>query len=52
MLDETNTFINITNLTLLIEWKDSLRIFPCSLDILCKMFGVEGKSSSLGGGYN
>lgn len=52
MIDETNTFISITNLFPHIEWKDSLRIFPCSLDKLCKMFGVEGKSTSPLAGYN
>jgi hypothetical protein len=52
MLDETNTFISITNLTQLIEWKDSLRIFPCSLDKLCKNFGVEGKSTSYNNKFN
>jgi len=52
MIDETNTFISITNLFPHIEWKDSLRIFPCFLDKLCKMFGVEGKSTSPLAGYN
>ena len=52
MLDETNTFISITNLFPLIEWKDSLRIFPCSLDKLCKNFGVEGKSTSYNSEFN
>jgi hypothetical protein len=52
MLDETNTFISITNLTQLIEWKDSLRLFPCSLDKLCKNFGVEGKSTPYNNKFN
>ena len=52
MLDETNTFISITNLFPLIEWKDSLRIFPCSLDKLCKNFGVEGKSTRYNSEFN
>ena len=52
MLDETNTFISITNLTQLIEWKDSLRIFPCSLDKLCKNFNVEGKSTPYNSEFN
>jgi hypothetical protein len=47
IVDESNTFISITATTLgggdLIEWKDSLRIFPSSLNEVCKMFGVDGK---------
>ena len=44
LIDDTNTFISIKNNGVpLIEWKDSLRIFPISLDKLCKMFLVEGK---------
>ena len=26
-------------------WKDSIRVFPLSLNELCKMFGIEGKTS-------
>jgi hypothetical protein len=48
LIDDTNSFISIKNNdTPLIEWFakgiDSLRIFPISLDKLCKMFLVEGK---------
>src|SRR6266478_2595449 len=44
IIDESNSFISIQHLNNpLIEWKDSLRIFPMSLNNLCKMFGVEGK---------
>jgi hypothetical protein len=46
IVDESNAFISITTSAIgncLIEWKDSLRIFPSSLDKVCKMFGVEGK---------
>lgn len=52
IIDETNTFISITNLFPLIEWKDSLRIFPCSLDMLCKMFSVEGKIAPYNSKFN
>jgi hypothetical protein len=49
IIDDSNTFISITCNVLgdLVEWKDSLRIFPMSLDKLCKMFGVDGKINSL-----
>ena len=46
IIDEANTFISIQNklsAKQIIEWKDSLRIFPMSLNKLCKMFGIEGK---------
>ena len=48
IIDETNSFISIKLLSaiktgLSFEWKDSLRIFPISLDKLCTVFGVEGK---------
>src|SRR5258708_7663905 len=45
IIDDSNKFISITCNALeeLIEFKDSLRIFPMSLDKLCAMFGVEGK---------
>jgi hypothetical protein len=44
IIDENNSFISIQHINApLIEWKDSLRVFPLSLNKLCKMFGVEGK---------
>jgi hypothetical protein len=44
LIDDTNTFISIKNNDVPpIEWKDSMRIFPISLDKLCQMFLVEGK---------
>jgi len=48
IIDEYSSFISIKllsgiNTGLSFEWKDSLRIFPMSLDKLCKLFGVEGK---------
>jgi hypothetical protein len=44
IIDDSNSFISIKlNHEFTIEWKDSLRIFPTSLDKLCKMFGVDGK---------
>ena len=44
IMDESNTFISIQHLNIpFVEWKDSLRIFPISLNKLCKMFGVDGK---------
>ena len=48
IIDDSNTFISITCNALgeLIEFKDSLRIFPMSLDKLCAMFDVEGKSTA------
>lgn len=52
IVDESNTFISITNLFPLIEWKDSLRIFPCSLDKLCKIFDVSGKSTRYNSEFN
>jgi hypothetical protein len=46
LVDDTNSFISITLTDIInIEWKDSLRIFPLSLDKLCKMFSVEGKTN-------
>ena len=53
LIDETNSFISIKNNDIpLIEWKDSLRIFPISLDKLCKMFLVEGKTASYNPHFN
>lgn len=44
IIDDSNKFISITcNSTVTIEWKDSLRIFPISLDKLCQLFEVDGK---------
>lgn len=44
IIDESNTFISIKiDSHLIAEWKDSLRIFPTSLNKLCYMFGVDGK---------
>jgi hypothetical protein len=48
IIDDSNSFISIKLLSgiktgLSFEWKDSLRIFPISLDNLCQLFGVEGK---------
>jgi hypothetical protein len=54
IIDESNSFISIKLLSgiktgLSFEFKDSLRIFPMSLDKLCAMFGVNGKSTSYHG---
>src|ERR1700753_2047068 len=44
IIDDSNSFINIIHNNFpIIEWKDSLRIFPIKLNELCKMFSVEGK---------
>ena len=48
IIDESNSFISIkllsgNNTGLSFEFKDSLRIFPMSLNKLCAVFGVEGK---------
>lgn len=34
------------------EWKDSYRIFPVSLENLCKNFNVPGKTSSYNPDFN
>jgi len=54
IIDDSNSFISISCNALgdLIEWKDSLRIFPMSLDKLCSMFGVTGKSTSYNPNFN
>jgi hypothetical protein len=53
IIDESNSFISIQHLDVpLIEWKDSLRVFPISLDKLCKMFGVDGKTNSYNPKFN
>ena len=45
LIDESNSFISISvDHGFKFEWKDSLRVFPMSLDKLCKMFLVEGKT--------
>ena len=47
IMDESNSFISIQHLNVpYIEWKDSLRIFPISLDKLCKMFNVDSQIST------
>jgi hypothetical protein len=58
-LDPSNKFISITMLNLeeednlsTLTWKDSLRIFPGSLDSICKQFNVEGKISKYNPEYN
>ena len=44
IMDHSNSFISITlKHSITIEWKDSLRIFPISLDELCNLFVVTGK---------
>lgn len=47
IIDNNNKFIQITfkYKKLKINWKDSYRIYPVSLDDLCKTFNVEGKLS-------
>src|SRR6267378_329415 len=54
LIDDSNTFISISCNVFgeLIEWKDSLRIFPMSLDKLCKLFGVQGKLTSYNPKFN
>lgn len=44
IIDDHNEFIQI-KLSNILTWKDSYRIFPVSLNELCKVFGVDGKSS-------
>ena len=44
IIDHSNSFISITwKDKVTIEWKDSLRIYPMSLDKLCELFTVTGK---------
>ena len=47
LIDDSKSFISISlNINdIKIVWKDSLRIFPVSLDKLCEIFGLEGKLS-------
>jgi hypothetical protein len=63
LMDGDNKFITITNTTLYtndedeecfstLTWKDSLRIFPGSLDSICKQFNVDGKISKYNPEYN
>jgi hypothetical protein len=53
IMDESNSFISIQHLNVpFIEWKDSLRIFPTNLDKLCKMFGVDSKTSTYNPQFN
>ncbi len=54
LIDDNKTFIsislNINNNK--IVWKDSIRIFPVSLDKLCQIFNVEGKLISYNMKFN
>jgi hypothetical protein len=45
LIDDSKSFISISlNINdVKIIWKDSIRIFPMSLDKLCQMFNVDGK---------
>lgn len=55
IIDHSNAFIAIQHLDipqLKIEFKDSLRIFPISLNNLCKMFCVEGKLTPYNSKFN
>ena len=54
IMDDSNTFISISCNVFceLIEFKDSLRIFPMSLDELSQMFGVEGKLTAYNSKFN
>jgi hypothetical protein len=55
IMDDTNTFISITNLIsnkIVFEWKDSLRIFPIKLNNLCEVFKVKGKLSAYNPKFN
>jgi hypothetical protein len=58
IIDDTNSFISVTNLInlnktkFIIEWKDSLRIFPISLNQLCEVFGVKGKLTAYNPKFN
>jgi hypothetical protein len=56
LIDDTNTFISITNLIvkpkIVFEWKDSLRIFPISLNQLCEVFSVAGKLTAYNPKFN
>jgi hypothetical protein len=53
IMDESNSFISIQHINVpYIEWKDSLRIFPISLNKLCKMFVVDGKTAPYNPQFN
>ena len=57
IIDDSNKFISISCNAIsltgeLIEFKDSLRIFPTSLDKLCEMFAVKGKLTSYNPNFN
>ncbi len=54
IIDDKNKFIQIIfniNKTKMV-WKDSYRIFPVSLDNLCKVFNVPGKVSKYNPDFN
>lgn len=47
IIDNTNSFISINlKSKIVIEWKDSYRIFPFSLNELCNLFNIQGKLMS------
>jgi hypothetical protein len=54
IVDDQNEFISITykGYKNTITWKDSYRIFPVSLNQLCKIFQCEGKLSKYDDSYN
>jgi hypothetical protein len=53
IIDHSNAFIAIQHLDIpKIEFKDSLRVFPISLNNLCKMFCVEGKLTPYNSKFN
>lgn len=54
IIDEQNRFITITLKLLSTEltFKDSLRVFPVSLQELCKIFNVDGKTNNYKECYN
>jgi hypothetical protein len=54
LMDEAKTFISMSLIgsNNKIVWKDSLRLFPVSLDNLCKMFNVSGKLSKYDTRFN
>jgi hypothetical protein len=55
IIDDKNKFIKISlklDKDTIITWKDSYRIFPVSLDDLCKVFNVSGKTSKYDNRFN
>jgi hypothetical protein len=46
IIDNKNKFITINYNNNQTKWLDSYRIFPVSLEELCKVFNVTGKSNS------